>query len=177
MRTIGIWNGSTWLNADMQLQPVAALTDYLYTVAINQTNDDIFLGYEFASGTQHILTSGINTITNPGTTESKPIVYVLGPGVLRWIGNQTTGKGVNLDMAVLNGEEVFLDFAKGEIYSTIRGSLYYTMLAGADFRSFALAPGENKLECFMVNDVGAQMQITFTPHHWSADATQQGESV
>lgn len=177
VRSVGVWNGSTWLNLDVQIQFVALNTDFVNTVAINRTNDDIFMAYELVSGTQHILSSGLNTITNPGTTESKPVIYVLGPGILRWIGNRTTGKGINLDMTILSGEEVFFDFARGEIYSTVRGSLFYAMLEGADFRSFALAPGENILECFMVNDVNASMQITFVPSHWSADATQQGDSV
>jgi hypothetical protein len=175
IRSVALWNGTSWLNVDVQIQFVDPTTDYVYTVAIDRSRDDVFLGFNFNSGTQHTITSGINTITNPGTTEAKPTIYVLGPGILRWIANQTTGKSINFDMTILNGEEVFLDFAKGDIYSTIRGSLLYAMLDGSDFRSFTLAPGENKLEVFMVNDVGAQMQITFTPQHWSADATQQGQ--
>lgn len=80
-------------------------------------------------------------------------------------------------MTILQNEEVFFDFGRGEVFSTQRGSLFYAVLAGSDFRSFKLMPGDNTLACFMINDVNAQMQVSLTPYHWSADATQNGEEL
>jgi phage-related protein len=80
-------------------------------------------------------------------------------------------------MTLQNGEEVLIDFARGTITSSVRGSLFYTLLAASDFRAFTLLPGDNKIACFMVNDVDAKMTIQFQPAHWSADAMKNTESL
>jgi hypothetical protein len=138
---------------------------------VDPKNGNVFIGGNLTA-TSPVLVSAINTITNPGTAEVQPVLYIAGPGYLRWIENQSTGKKLYFDLLAVSNEEIVIDFGAGTAQSNSRGNLLYTILAGSDFGDFALLPGENKLAVFMTNDVGAQMQISFQPRHWSMDATQ-----
>ena len=167
VRNIAFWNGSAWSNFDVEIEAGGATITPL--AAQYAANGDVYIAGLFQNNIQTLF-SGINTITNTGSAETPPIIYISGPGRLRWIENQTTKKRLFFDLALQQGEEVFIDFARGSVFSTARGDLFHAMLPGSDFHDFTLAPGENKLACFMVNDVGAQMQISYTPTHWGADA-------
>jgi hypothetical protein len=104
-------------------------------------------------------------------------VYILGPGTVRWLENQSTGKRLYLNLTVLNNEEVFIDFAQGKIYSALRNDLFPFVYPGSDFKSWTLIPGINKVSAFIINDVGARMQLSYVPQHWSVDATARGEEL
>lgn len=171
---IAVWNGSSWLNVDMKLQTTGFSTSG--AVLVHPKTGNIFVGGNLTA-TNPVLVSGINLINNPGSAEVQPVIYISGSGYLRWIENQSTGKRIWLDMSIASLEEVIIDFAAGTVISSGRGNILYTILAGSDFGDFSLIPGENKLAIFMTNDVGATMQISFQPRHWSIDATQLVESL
>jgi len=168
LKDVAVWNGSTWTNLDIDI-PVDSSG---FVAGVADRYDNLFLAYAQNSSPDNTRVSGITTVNNPGSRACSPVIYVKGPGTLRWIENQTTQKRLYLNMGVLDGEEVFFDFGRGTIESTVRGSLYFAMFSGSDFRSFRLAPGDNTLACFMVDDVNAFMSIQLVPSHWSADATQ-----
>lgn len=166
VRNIAFWNGSSWTNFDVELD---AVNPAIVPLAVQYApNGDVYLGGSW--GESPSLFSGINYVTNQGSAEALPTIYILGPGRLRWIENQTTRKRVFFDLEIEPSEEVFIDFLHGSVFSTVRGDLFHAMLPGSDFHFFTLIPGENKLACFMVNDVNAQMQISYTPTHWGVDA-------
>ena len=168
-----LWNGSTWLPLDIEFPGTSFLSvDY----CINKGND-IYLGTNLSSGGEAFISSAVNTIINPGSLSCYPLIYVRGPGKLTWIENQTIQKRIYLNLTVLENEDVTFDFARGTITSSLRGSLLYTLLPGSEFRDFQLLPGENRLACFMTDDVNAQMSIQFCPRHWSADASGRGEEL
>lgn len=168
------WNGDTWVNYDFKY-PANILPIYKNAISYNPSTGTLYLAGGSVANTP--LASGINYISNTGSTDVFPVFYVKGAGFLRWIENQTTRKRLYLDMTIFDDEEVFLDIAKGTIEGRVRGNLLYMLLPGSDFRAFTLRPGENKIACFMVNDVNAQMSIQFQPRHWSVDATQRGEEA
>lgn len=172
---VALFNGSNWLNLDVYIP--TTLTEIIYVVKVDRRNDDIYLGGISTAGALQVLVSGLTMVNNPGTQETHPKIYVLGPGTLYWIENQSNKKRIYLNLMALNGEEIVFDTARGTIESTVRGSLLYVMLPGSDFKSFTLLPGNNTLATFMIKDVGAKMQIGFTPQHWSVDATQNAESL
>ena len=97
-------------------------------------------------------------------------MYLKGQGTFRYIINTRTGSFLALNLDILSNEEVFIDFAKGTIESTVRGSLLYAVLPGSDIRSIRMLPGENEFGILIINDVGAIAQMSYTPQHWSADA-------
>lgn len=162
------WNGSTFFNIDMSLEIGTPNTGL-----INLLSGDFYLGGSISKS----LIAGQNALTNSGTAETRPLLYIKGPCNVYWIENQTTGKRMYLDLTIQNTEDVFIEPARGLFYSTSRGDLFYTLLPGSDFRDFTLSPGENKLAVFGTNDVGAIMQIYYAPIHWSVDATQNEESL
>lgn len=166
------WNGTTFYNQD--IYPTFAGGGGLVTCLVDPSNNDLYVG-GIADDT--LRCAGFVTFTNPGTAESYPLLYFVGPGSLYFIENQTTGKRIYLNLTLLNLEEIFIDTGKGTIKSATRGDIYYTLVPGSDFHSFTILPGENKIATFLVKDVGAQGGIYFTPQHWSIDATQNEESL
>jgi hypothetical protein len=151
------------------------LISYVRTVQTNPYGDIYIGGNAFAQGGAKA--SGITYVENIGSAEVPPIAYILGPGNLRWLENQTTKAQMYFNLTVLSNEEVFIDFGAGTIESTVRGNLLFTLLPGSDFRKFVLAPGQNKIAAFMINDMNAYMQISYVPRHWSADAVARGEEL
>jgi len=172
-KKVALWNGATWTNIDLDIGQ--GNTNTVIYAAQFSPSGDLFLGGTQFSGGFNSLFSGITTIENTGTAQVSPRMYIRGSGTLRWIENQTTQKRIFVNLSILANEEVFIDFATASIQSNIRGSLYYSILQGSDFRSFALIPGINKIAAFMEYDVSALMQISYTPTHWGADATAQKE--
>lgn len=167
-RGIALWNGSSWVNLDILISADSSTSPTILGVQFS-ANGDFYIGGFNTSNTQSKF-SGITTVTNLGSSEVSPFMYILGSGALRWIENQTTKKRLFLNMQILDGEEVFIDFGKGTVESTVRGSLLSFVLPGSDFNDFTLIPGENKIACLITNDVGATVKMGYTPSHWSMDA-------
>lgn len=168
-----IFNGSVWTRLDAQIG-FDTSTDPIGSCLIT-LNGDVVVGASATAST--IKCSGITTVTNPGTSEAYPTLYIKGPGTMIWLENQTTKKIVYMYMEIADGEEVSIDFGKGKVESTTRGSLLFTILQGSSFHDFTLAPGDNTIAAFMVDDVNASMQIGFQPRHWSVDATADAGSL
>jgi hypothetical protein len=160
---IAMWNGSTWSNLDI-VQP-----DVIYAVLFDE-DKNIYLG---ADSPVHI--AGVTTVNNTGSAETNPKLYVSGPALLKFIENQANHKRVYLDLDILSGEDVFFDFGRGKVFSSVRGDLSYSVLPGSDMRAFTLLPGENRIAALMVDDINAVLQMSYTPKHWSVDATARGE--
>jgi len=168
-----IWNGSTWVNIDINI-PGA---DYFLSCIIINEKGDYYIGCGTNVGVGILNFSGMTVVTNTGSAESRPNVYIKGKGRLRRLENQTTKKILYFDLEILAGEEVFIDFGKLKMYSTVRGDLSYSILPGSDFADFSLIPGYNKIACFINDDVLAVAQISYQPQHWSADATVNAEAL
>lgn len=167
-RGIALWNGSSWVNLDI-LVTVNGPTPGPLAVQFSPSGDIYLSGSGFGFVTYQSQFSGITTVTNMGTAEASPFLYVRGQGTLKWLENQTTKKRVFLNMQVLSGEDVIIDFGKGTAESTVRGSLLAFVLPGSDFGSFTLAPGDNRIACLITDDVGALAYMGYNPVHWSVD--------
>lgn len=173
---VALWNGSSWTNLDIEIVSDSGTT-YLAALFVGE---DIYVGGSnpyFGPTAQLSLFSSINYVTNYGTAEVGPVIYVYGPGELKWIENQSTKKRVYLNLKVLDNEEVFIDFGIASIWSTVRGELLFGIVPGSDFKDFTLIPGENKIAVFMTDDVASLMYIYHQPRHWSADATVKAEAL
>lgn len=169
-----LWNGSTWTPFDINSQAGFSASTYPYTIIINNETQDIFVGFNLAAASS-VLVSGFTTITNPGSMEIQPDIYLKGPGTCFFIENQTTKKRMYLNLTMVSSEEVVINLRAGTIKSNTRGDVFFTLLPGSDFRNFVLSPGDNVIACFMTNDVGALMSIQVPVRHWSVDATQRGD--
>lgn len=171
---IAMWNGSDWISLDIDV-PSAGVNGIIYSILFSKS--DLYIGGDIGLVSMKTNYACINNIVNYGTAISYPIIYILGPGLLRWIENQTTGKKIYLNATIINAEEVFIDFGKKKIYSTTRGDITYFILSGSDFADFLLIPGNNVISILMTDDVNSKMVIYHKPQHWSADATVDAEAL
>lgn len=167
---IAKWYSETWNPLSLITQPNTTNANII-TALLQHTNGDLYVGEYANSGTPYVaVIPKTTTINNPGTASVWPILYIAGPGTLRYIANLKTGQEIFTNLPVFSGEEVFIDFARGKIYSTARGDLLYTILPGSEIRLINLLPGQNKFAVLITNDVGAVTQLGFVPCDWSADA-------
>lgn len=169
------WNGSVWQPLDIAISPGAPPSVY---ALVTNSKGDIFVGGSgFTTGSKRSSTTATTLITNNGSARVSPVLYILGPGNLRRIENQSTGAVVLFYLDILPSEEVFLDFGRGKVWSTVRGDLSQGILRSSEFKNFDLLPGENKIGALMLNDVGSYMQLSHIPRHWSVDSTQPGDDL
>jgi hypothetical protein len=173
-RSLALWNGSVWTPFDIDISTGGAQIPQIYNVFFGN-NDNIYFSGNLYIDSNSSNASGITTVNNIGSAEVSPTMYIRGSGTLRWIENQSTGKRVYLDLPILAGEEVYIDFETASIRSAVRGDLSYAILPGSDFKAFTLIPGNNTLAVFMKNDVSGFVSISYTPSHWSADAIARTE--
>lgn len=93
----------------------------------------------------------VQSVTNPGTAESYPVIQITGTanGVRLWsITNYTTGAVITFDnYTIANGEVITLDFTPTRLsfVSTFQGNITGRILPTSDVATFALQPGENRI--------------------------------
>lgn len=158
-----LWNGSVWVALDTNGGPVYA--------CLFDDQGNIYLGSSFIADY-----ASVTIVENIGSAEVSPKLYILGQGTLKWIENQTSRRRLYADLDILTGEEIMIDFAHGTAISTVRGNLSWGIQPGSDFRSWKLLPGRNEIAALMENNLASKMQLSYTPRHWSADATHDIES-
>ena len=172
-RGYAIWNGSSWISTDLALQGNLLASDFFEDAVIDPGTHDLYIAGSFSSANYTYIFSDLTTVENTGSMEVKPVIYLHGPARLIRLENITNQKKLYFNLTILPDEDVYIDIGKGTIYSTLRGSLFFAMLPGSDFRSFTLLPGDNQILAFMTQDMDAKMYISYVPLHWSADATQR----
>jgi hypothetical protein len=97
------------------------------------------------------LTSSIRqTVTNIGTAETHPTIYVQGPGRVYHIRNEETGATINFrsDFILEDLEILCIDLSQSspQVYTTLRTNAHRFLLTGSSgLRQFKLLPGDNKL--------------------------------
>jgi len=163
-----IYNGYTWTIPPV-VPPTSAI---IYGILLD--NDNIYLGYDQA-GTA--VSSYLNTITNAGTAPAYPVVHIARSGgtsaTVQWLRNETTGATIYLNYALLDGEELVLDFRLGQrrVYSSYFGTVWRAVLRGSEFSEFYLQPGANSISAY-VAQVGSPTMTqyaTWTTTHLGAD--------
>jgi hypothetical protein len=118
----GEGGAGTWVNGDIVLP-----SSTVYALA-SDANGDLWLGSDSnGAATVGTLTS-VTGAGMGGGLLGYPRIYVKGPGLLRYIENQTTGHRIYLNMWVASGELVILDLRRGyKVVQNTRGEtkLYY----------------------------------------------------
>jgi hypothetical protein len=159
-RGFGSWDRSRFQQWDL-LMP----TNHVYTIATRF--DDIWLGFNNNGST---IASEVTTVENIGRTTTYPILEILGPCYLEWLENQTTGEIVRLDLDILAGERIVIDFRPWNhfIRSTVRSNVIKSILADSD--GFSLIPGDNVIAIFCEDTTGdTDISLRWPIIHWSFD--------
>ncbi len=166
---LAIWNGSVWSIPDIDFPS----TPIVY--ALQVVGSSLYIGYA-TSGTA--TASATTTVTNGGTTEVYPKLILKRTGgtsaTLRWLKNETTGKVVYFNYALLDGETLTIDFTPGVkgITSSFFGNVIgRALLSASDFASWALLPGSNNVS-LLISDAGTPTLTCYTifkASHWAVD--------
>ena len=164
-----IWNGSAWTQPDVNLPAGSVMWSLLPL-----PNGDHYLGYD-NSGTA--TASAITTVTNNGSSDAYPMLIVKRIGgtsaTLEWLKNETTGKMIWFNYALLDGETLTVDLSPGAktITSSMFGSVMRAKLSGSDFATWCLQSGSNDISLFVADagspDILAYLQWRDT--HLSVD--------
>lgn len=177
-RGIAVWLGEEWATPDVQFHSDSS--PYAI-VAPNQTDLYIFgpIVNQLVCGTKF-------TITNRGTSSSKPIVRLLNvssPHSARWIRNYTTGQTLYLDAATPGTNDVItLDLRDGHRRYYIRtmdssaSPIDYptAVIRQSAADEFVLLPGENEIGVYgfyFIGSIPPEIYIEYPAQHWSLDGT------
>jgi len=181
--TSAIWNGSAWESLLVDLPGSAGVQ----TVAHNPYTNELALGYN-TGGTAIASNTTDVTITNPGTEDAAPMIFINHTGTLEAIINWTTGKALYFDLTVQLGETLWLDLSVltpqylptfaptfnrngPRLWSIFRGDITRYILPNSDLASFRLLPGDNTILVKTRNaPAGASFNILFRPRYLSSDA-------
>lgn len=109
-------------------------------------------------------TSGATTVPNTGSAFAAPIIvlkYAAAATVVAKvysIRNLSTGQIISLDIAMMPGERLTIDTARGTLTSDIRGNMNIAIIPGSNFTTFSLLPGNNALNIYV--DIAAAANMT-----------------
>jgi hypothetical protein len=160
-RGVTVWDGTRFSHLDLDL-PLAEKG-----ICCAYKGDDIWIGH-YRTG--NCDASYVSTVNNIGKATAKPILEVLGPALVEWLENQTTGEIVRIDCDVLAGERVTFDFREGleKVRSNIKGNLQGTVLPQSD--TFELLPGDNRIAIFCEGtNSSTEITLRWQIRHWGFD--------
>lgn len=162
---VNIWNGSVWNSIDFDQTLSTSLTGRAVTIVTD--SGDIYITPWLSDNT---VVSENTVVTNIGSKAVAPTLIVEGPGVVRYLENQTVDARIWLNIELQENEILTIDFGQKTAFTTFRSNVLDGISPGSDFGRFVLLPGENIITTFITEDVNAKAQIRYTPIHWSVDA-------
>lgn len=172
---LAVWRKDTWNPKEVELNDAA--TQFFQAILVAE-NGDLYFGHSFSTAPFPTYAFPKTTsVNNDGTAAVFPTLYYTGGGTIRFFENVKTKQVIYLNLIVLSGEEIMIEFSQGKIISSMRGDLSYAILPGSDIRAIYLLPGENIFSALVINDVGGVMQLRYQPQHHSADAVVDAEEL
>ena len=182
-----IWSGygKFWNYPDIKLPGTLIGGDQstVYAFAFKGEKVAVGWGYAVAPAAYNAETFGQVTVNYTGTAEGYPTIKVHGPGNLMLLRNETTGKiiyfgkGISNTGLLLNAvETVTLTLERGNItlVSDVRGNLINGILPTSDVATFALIPGDNVIQIFILNSTGSTTaNLTYVKRYWSIDGVSE----
>lgn len=163
---LAYYSGGVWSMVDIDLPASSAVQ----TILID--GSEVTVGFNTA-GSSAVL--GTTTVTNNGTTDAYPIVTFTGPGDLRQLRNETTGKQIQFTGLTLGASEtVTLDLRQFEKNLTSDSRIpenINSKIQQSDLIDFSLLPGDNDIGV-LVTDASSTATMTWTMLHESFDGAQ-----
>lgn len=158
---LATWNGTRFGHLDCDFGAE------VYSVAVKF--DKLFVGYDGASVSA---IADVQDVENHGEATAYPILDVLGPIVIKWLENQSTGAIIRLNMTVQEGERILIDFRRGQLkaVSEWRGNVIAGISPDSDFGDFNLLPGENRIAFLGTGgDGNEEVSLRWRISDWSFD--------
>lgn len=158
------WNGVAWFQPDVDLPGAPTI---VYSVSSRQ-DGRMIVGYDIAG---NAVTTNLLILTNNGSADAYPRVFMYGEGTVYQLINYTTGEAIYFDnVTVLPGEIIILDLTPGlkTMTSNIRGNLLNRIAAGSDLATWRLKPGDNIVSVHLPNAF-AEISVFWKDSEWSID--------
>jgi len=146
-----VLKNNTFLPLDINVQYTSA---YFYSIVKNKNTGTIYVGGEW-TGTDAL--SATVTVPNVLGSDTYPILYLTGPGLIYQVKNYTTGQAIYFDnFTLLAGENVKIDLRPGKktFISSYRGNIGRYVLDGSDI-DFKLIPGNNNVSVLITGGTAA----------------------
>ena len=150
------WDGTTWSRVDIDfgathICEAIAIGDVDPTVPANY---DVYIGGGAMDGVPTLPVA--TTVNNAGTESTYPRIIIIldnaaTTAVLFQVRNETTGKALMFDYTMQAGEEIIIDLRpkSKSIVSNFYGPIPKALIAGSDFGTFTLQPGDNVITSLM----------------------------
>jgi len=144
-----VWDGSAWRTMDI------ALPGGWSVMATLNASGNFYVAFNNGA-TVTVSGVGTTTITNPSSALAYPVITLKRTGgtsaTIQMIRNETTGKQLNFNYALADGETLTIDLRPGRraITSSAFGAALSAILPNSHFSSFALAPGSNTISIYVV---------------------------
>jgi hypothetical protein len=177
--SIGMWNGTNWLNLDINTGAAGPVVTLEFDNAGNLYIGHGLFDYAYVSGVAEPVNNG-SAISYPVISLKCNTVVVLPhtwEDKLTWIRNETTNRTIyiDVDIHIGQGEIITLDLRpnKKRVISNIRGDITHMVIPGSDLASFYMAPGENIITAF-VNYLSLPTRVYWQIAHDSIDGAVYG---
>jgi hypothetical protein len=139
--------------------------------------DDVGNWYLETGADLTCLAEASTIVNNEGTRAAAPVIKIKRSGGtsarLVWISNETSGKYLFSDYALLDGEMLTIDLRPHlrTATSSYFGRVLRALYRSSDVSSFELLPGENDIHVFIrtTGDPTLECWMEWRNTHWSAD--------
>lgn len=163
------WDGNQWVPSDYATENVSSIA----RLALSSDGRVALAANESYSANYASLSA---TVTNLGTAEVRPVIYLAEEAIYYEITNVTTNQSIFFKkLQTYTGEQVVLDFTgvKPRFYSNYRADLTpFILVSASNYLDFRLVQGNNVIKV-MAKDDGSLAQvstrITWKNAHWSYD--------
>ena len=151
------WNGTNFFISTINIPG----SSFVNTIVPTSQGNRLWIGGTLSDTTSTQAGTNVVTVNGSGYTQPKLTIIGAGTTTVYWLQNLTTGQKITLNMDVLNGERVVIDFAKSTVTSSNGRNLFGTILSGSDFSTFRLASGANTIIAFAVSTGAPKLILTW----------------
>jgi hypothetical protein len=161
---VAVWNG-TGITYTKIIIPTAPAVSGVFIDSFGRK----FLAY-FANGTA--TAPGKVVVNHAGNSVAYPTIRFTGPATLYQLTNETTGKSIYFNIALIANEIATLELSPTGISfnSNLRGNILGSILPGSDISEFYLLNGNNTISLLMAITTGATITTAqWNDTYWSID--------
>jgi hypothetical protein len=136
------------------------------------------IGWPSVGGPHNDMIAAVRqTVTNIGSAEARPTIFILGPGRIYHIKNETTGAVINFraDLLLADDEIMMINLSdsRPQVFSDLRTNLQRFLLNGSSgLRQFTFVPGDNIISTMIgSSDNGTEVYFVWPQTNHSLDPT------
>jgi hypothetical protein len=162
----GIGGAGVWTHSDLAFP--ASTTVYSMMLDLN---GDFWIGTNTSSSATTSVATSVTAAGMAGAFRSYPRLYVVGPGVFKYVENERTGDRIWFNLPVGTNEVVTLDFRNKTVTTSQKNASRAAKFVAGDLGEFGLLNGINKLVVLYTGTSGdATLRLSDPATRLSADS-------